>query len=86
MKHFIRILVLAVSLLTGLMTVSGQTVQVLFTQKVPAMPATAINYLNDPFRLYVKYKLISACCFILSFQCLSISTLRRRPSGYCRRR
>ena len=56
MKHFIRILVLAVSLLTGLMTVSGQTVQVLFTQKVPAMPATAINYLNDPFRYFnVKF-------------------------------
>ena len=52
MKHFVRILVLAVTLVTGLMTVSGQTVQVLLTPKVAALPATAINYLNDPFRYF----------------------------------
>ena len=43
---------MAVALVTGLTTVSAQTVQVLLTKKVPALPATAINYLNDPFRYF----------------------------------
>ena len=52
MKRIIRILVLAIALVTGLMTVSAQTVQVLLTQKVPALPATAISYLTGPFRYF----------------------------------
>ena len=52
MKHIVRILFLAVALVTGLKTVSAQTVHVDVIQKVPALPATATNYLEDPFRYF----------------------------------
>ena len=52
MKHFIRILVLAVTLVTGLTTISAQTVQVQLHQKVPALPATITSYLDNPFRYF----------------------------------
>lgn len=52
MKRIIRILVLAITLVTGLMTISAQNVQVLLTQKVPALPATAISYLAGPFHFF----------------------------------
>ena len=52
MKRIFRILVLAITLVTGLTTVSAQTVQVLLTQKVPALPSTAISYLDGPFRYF----------------------------------
>ncbi|MBO6027315.1 MAG: hypothetical protein J6P73_08730 [Bacteroidales bacterium] len=48
----IRILVLAVTLLTGLMTVSAQTVEVQVTQRTPILPTAATNYLDDPFRYF----------------------------------
>ena len=51
MKLIARILILAVALVTGL-TVSAQTVQVLVIQKVPTLPSTASNYLDDPFRYF----------------------------------
>ena len=52
MKQVIRILVLAIALVAGLMTVSAQTVQVLVIQKVPNLPPAATNYLDDPFRYF----------------------------------
>ena len=52
MKHLIRIIVLAFVLVTGLTTVSAQTVHVDVFQKVPTLPATASNYLDDPFRYF----------------------------------
>jgi hypothetical protein len=52
MKRIIRILVLAITLVTGLTTVSAQTVQVLLSQKVPALPATVTSYLDGPFRYF----------------------------------
>ena len=52
MKRIIRILVLAITFVTGVTTVSAQTVQVLLTQKVPALPSTAISYLEGPFRYF----------------------------------
>ena len=52
MKRIIRILVLAITFVTGITTVSAQTVQVLLTQKVPALPSTAISYLEGPFRYF----------------------------------
>ena len=52
MKRIIRILVLAVALVTGLTTVSAQKVQVVLIQKVPALPATVISYVDDPFRYF----------------------------------
>ena len=52
MKRIIRILVLAITFVTGLTTVSAQTVQVLLTQKVPALPSTAISYLSGPFHYF----------------------------------
>lgn len=52
MKRIIRILVLAITLVTGLTTVSAQTVQVLLSQKVPALPSTVTNYLDGPFRYF----------------------------------
>lgn len=56
MKRIIRILVLAISLITGLTTVSAQTVQVLLSQKVPVLPATILSYMDDPFRYFnVKF-------------------------------
>ena len=58
MKHIIRILFLAVTLATGLMTVSAQTVQVVLIQKVPALPSTAISYLEDPLSRYFNIQFI----------------------------
>ena len=52
MKRIIRILVLAISFVTGLTTVSAQTIQVLLNQKVPAMPSTVTSYLDGPFRYF----------------------------------
>ena len=52
MKCIIRILVLAVTLVTGLTTVSAQTVQLVVSQKVPALPATVTSYLDGPFRYF----------------------------------
>ena len=52
MKRIIQILVLAITFVTGITTVSAQTVQVLLTQKVPALPSTAISYLEGPFRYF----------------------------------
>ena len=52
MKHLFRILVLVVSLVLGVMTASAQSAQVLVIQKVPSLPATATNYLDDPFRYF----------------------------------
>ena len=43
MKHIFRILVLVVVLVTGLTTVSAQTVRVDVRQKVRALPIPAIN-------------------------------------------
>lgn len=48
MKRIIRILVLAIALVTGLSTVSAQTVQVSLIPKVPSLPSTVISYLEDP--------------------------------------
>lgn len=58
MKHIIRILVLAVTLATGLMSVSAQTVQVILIQKVTALPSTAISYLDDPLDRYFNIQFI----------------------------
>ena len=58
MKHIIRLLVLAVTLATGLATVSAQTVQVILIQKVPALPSTAISYLEDPLSRYFNIQFI----------------------------
>ena len=56
MKRIIRILVLAITLITGLTTVSAQTVQVVLNQKVAVLPATIISYMDDPFRYFnVKF-------------------------------
>ena len=52
MKHISRILLLAVIIVTGLTTVSAQTVTVNVRQKVRPLPATATNYLDDPFRYF----------------------------------
>lgn len=52
MKRIFRILVLAVALVTGLTTVSAQTVQVFLIQRIPTLPATVISYLDDPFRYF----------------------------------
>ena len=52
MKHFIRLLVLAVSLAAGLTTIMAQTVQVQVFQKVPALPPTISSYLDGPFRYF----------------------------------
>ena len=52
MKRIIRILVLAVALVTGLATVSAQTVQVLVTPKTPTLPTTVTSYLDDPLRYF----------------------------------
>ena len=57
MKHIIRILVLAVTLATGLMSASAQTVQVILISK-PALPSTAISYLEDPFSRYFNIQFI----------------------------
>ena len=52
MKRFIRTLVLAVAFVTGIMTVSAQTVQVVVIQKVAALPSTLTSYMDDPFRYF----------------------------------
>ena len=52
MKRMIRILVLAVAFITGLTTVSAQTVQLLATPKVPNLPSTVTSYLDDPLRYF----------------------------------
>ena len=52
MKRFIRIVVLAVALFTGLTTVSAQTVQVQMIPKIPVLPSTVISYLDDPLRYF----------------------------------
>ena len=59
MKHIFRIIVLAVALFTGLTTVSAQMVQVVVVQKIPKLPTTASNYLDDPFR-YFNIQIISS--------------------------
>ena len=58
MKHIIRILVLAVTLATGLATVSAQTVQVILIPKVAALPSTALSYLEDPLSRYFNIQFI----------------------------
>ena len=52
MKLNFRILVLAVGLVTGLMTVSAQDVQIQMNQKIATLPTTASSYLDDPFRYF----------------------------------
>jgi hypothetical protein len=52
MKHITRILLLAVTLVTGLKTVSAQTVVLDIRQKVATLPATLTNYIDDPFRYF----------------------------------
>ena len=52
MKRIIRILILAVISVAGITSLSAQTVQVIVTQKVPVLPPTATNYLDDPFRYF----------------------------------
>ena len=52
MKRFIRTLVLAVALITGLTTISAQTVQVVVIQKVPSLPSTITSYLDNPFHYF----------------------------------
>lgn len=52
MKRLLRFLVLAATLVTGLTTVSAQTVQVLLTPKVPSLPSTVTSYLDDPFHYF----------------------------------
>ena len=58
MKRIIRILVLALALVTGLISASAQTVQVVLIQKVPALPSTALSYLDDPFSRYFNIQFI----------------------------
>lgn len=52
MKRIIRILVLAIALVTGITSVSAQTVQVIVNQKVPTLPPTLTSYLDDPFHYF----------------------------------
>ena len=52
MKRIIRILVLAVALVSGLTTVSAQTIQALLIPKVSSLPSTVTSYLDDPFRYF----------------------------------
>ena len=52
MKHMIRTLAMVVALMTGLTTVSAQTVQVLLVKKVPALPSTITSYMDNPFRYF----------------------------------
>ena len=61
MKRMIRILVLAVALVTGITTVSAQTVQLLATPKVPNLPSTVTSYLDDPLRYFnIQFVVIGA--------------------------
>ena len=57
MKRIFRILLLAVSLVTGLTTVSAQSVQVLLIPRVASLPSTVTSYLDDPFH-YFKVQFI----------------------------
>ena len=59
MKHIFRILFLSVALVVGLTTISAQQVQVLVVQKVPTLPSTATNYVDDPFRYFNIQFLVS---------------------------
>ena len=52
MKRIIRILILAITFVTGITTVSAQTIQVVLNQKVPALPSTVTSYLDGPFRYF----------------------------------
>lgn len=52
MKRIVRIIALAIAFVTGLTTVSAQTVQVFVHQKVPTLPTAASNYMDDPFRYF----------------------------------
>lgn len=52
MKRIFRILVLAAALVTGLSTVSAQTVQVLLSPRVPSLPSTVTSYLDDLFHYF----------------------------------
>ena len=52
MKRIIRILVLAVAFVTGLATVSAQTVQIFATPKTTSLPSTVTSYLDDPLRYF----------------------------------
>ena len=52
MKHILKAFVFAVAAVTGMASVSAQTVQVLMTQKVPALPVTVTSYLDDPLRYF----------------------------------
>ena len=52
MKRIIRILILAITFVTGITTVSAQTIQVLLNQKVAALPSTVTSYLDGPFRYF----------------------------------
>lgn len=53
MKRIIRILVLAVAFVTGLTTVSAQTIQVQLNKKYASpLPSTVTSYLDDPFRYF----------------------------------
>lgn len=55
MKHITRILLLAVTLAAGLTTVSAQTVTLTITPKGTFLPASATNYIDDPFRYFNVY-------------------------------
>lgn len=53
MKRLIRLLVLTVMLVMGVKSLSAQPiVNVLMTQKIPVLPATLTNYLDDPLRYF----------------------------------
>ena len=52
MRRIIRILILAITLVTGLTGASAQTVQVIVNQKVSSLPATLTSYLDDPFHYF----------------------------------
>lgn len=63
MKHIVRILILAVTLVMGLTTVSAQTpsIQVFVTQRANVLPTTVTNYLEDPFQYFnVDFLLLDA--------------------------
>lgn len=62
MKRIIRILVLAIALVTGITSVSAQpTVQVIVNQKVPTLPPTLTSYLDDPFHYFnIQFLVINA--------------------------
>ena len=57
MKRIIRILALTLALVTGLMSVSAQTVQVVLFPN-SALPSTALSYLDDPLSRYFNIQFI----------------------------